>query len=179
MEMINLPANNSWILKKYFLEMAILTIWADKKVEEEELSFLKRLCEYMGFTEDDLENSMIAIEGFVLEHWEDLNTLQNKQDYQQVSAQFIARMSKIADKNRNRLIREVQEREDLMELLRKANSNQLNDKEKVHLQELLIFVLKTIPTLVIISLPQHFLTLPILLKILPRIFLPKAWRLLN
>jgi len=170
MEMINLPANNSWILKKYFLEMAILTIWADKKVEEEELAFLKRLCDYMGFNEDDLENSMIAIEGFVLEHWEDLNTLQNKQDYEQVSAQFIARMSRIADKNRNRLIREVQDREDLMELLRKAKSNELNDKEKVRLQELLIFVLKTIPTLVIISLPQHFLTLPILLKILPKDF---------
>src|SRR5258706_14612623 len=174
MEMINLPANNSWILKKYFLEMAILTIWADKKVEDEELTFLRRLCEYMGFTEDDLENSMIAIEGFVLEHWEDLNTLQNKQDYEQVSAQFVARMSKIASKNRNRLMREVQEREDLMGLLRKARSNELNEKEKEHLQELLIFVLRTIPTLVIISLPQHFLTLPILLKILPKDFFRKG-----
>ncbi len=174
MEMINLPANNSWILKKYFLEMAILTIWADKKVEEEELAFLKLLCGYMGFTEDDLENSMIAIEGFVLEHWEHLNQLQNKQDYQQVSAQFVSRMSKIADKNRNRLIREVQERDDLMDLLRKARSNQLNDKEKEDLQALLIFVLKTIPTLVIISLPQHFLTLPILLKILPKDFFAES-----
>jgi hypothetical protein len=174
MEMINLPANNSWILKKYFLEMAILTIWADKKVEEAELAFLKLLCDYMGFTEDDLENSMIAIEGFVLEHWDHLNQLQNKQDYQQVSAQFIARMSKIAGKNRNRLIREVQGRDDLMELLQKAKASELNDKERVHLQELLIFVLKTIPTLVIISLPQHFLTLPILLKILPKDFFAKS-----
>jgi hypothetical protein len=173
-EMINLPANNSWILKKYFLEMAILTIWADKKVEEEELVFLNRLCEYMGFTEDDLENSMIAIEGFILEHWDHLNQLQNKQDYQQVSAQFIARMSRIADRNKNRLIREVQEREDLMELLRKTKSNELNEKEKMHLQELLIFVLKTIPTLVIISLPQHFLTLPVLMKILPKDFFAES-----
>lgn len=174
MEMINLPANNSWILKKYFLEMAILTIWADKKVEERELAFLKELCDYMGFTEDDLENSMIAIEGFVLEHWEQLSQLANKQDYQQVSTQFIARMSRIADKNRNRLIRAVQERAELMELLRKARSSELNDKEKAELQELLIVVLKTIPTLVIISLPQHFLTLPILLKILPTDFFAES-----
>ena len=174
MEMINLPANNSWILKKYFLEMAILTIWADKKVEERELAFLKELCDYMGFTEDDLENSMIAIEGFVLEHWEQLSQLANKQDYQQVSTQFIARMSRIADKNRNRLIRAVQERAELMDLLRKARSSELNDKEKAELQELLIVVLKTIPTLVIISLPQHFLTLPILLKILPTDFFAES-----
>ena len=169
-ESINLPTNNSWILKKYFLEMAILTIWSDKRVEEAELLFLKILCQYMGFTEDDLENSMIAIEGFVLEHWEDLNKLQNKQDYKQVSEQFIGRMSKIADRNKDRLIREVQGREELMELLRKAKSGQLTEEEKVNLQGLLIFVLKTVPTLVIISLPQQFLTLPILLKILPKDF---------
>ena len=49
----------SWILKKFFLEIAILTIWADKKVEQEELDFLKRFCHYLGFSDDDLENSMI------------------------------------------------------------------------------------------------------------------------
>src|SRR5690606_7203300 len=38
---INLPSENSWILKKFFLEIAILTMWADKKVEEVEVAFLK------------------------------------------------------------------------------------------------------------------------------------------
>jgi len=38
------------------------------------------------------------------------------------------------------------------------------------MQNLLIEVLKTIPTFVIISLPQRFLTLPMLLKILPNNF---------
>lgn len=170
LEAINLPTNNSWILKKYFLEMAILTIWSDKKVENSELQFLKKLCEYLGFSEEDLENSMMAIEGFVLEHWTELDKLQNKQDYQRVSDQFIGRMSKIADRNKNRLIREVQGRLELMELLRRAKSSELSEAEKINLQELLIFVLKTIPTLVIISLPQQFLTLPILLKILPKDF---------
>ncbi len=169
-EAINLPTNNSWILKKYFLEMAILTIWADKRVEEAETTFLKRLCEYMGFTEEDLENSIMAIEGFVLEHWEQLDTLQNKKDYKQVCEQFIGRMSRIIERNKNQLIRRVKEGEDLMELLNKARSNELSELEKDHLQEMLIFVLKTIPTLVIISLPQHFLTLPILMKILPENF---------
>jgi hypothetical protein len=169
-EEINLPTNNSWILKKYFLEMAILTIWSDKKVEGSEQEFLKRLCEYLGFTEDDLENSLMAIEGFVLEHWEQLNHLQNKQDYQQVSEQFIRRMSRIANSNKNRLIREVQDSEELMRLLKKAKSNELTEEEKKEVQELLIYILKTIPTFVIISLPQRFLTLPILLKILPNNF---------
>ncbi len=174
LEEINLPTNNSWVLKKYFLEMSILTIWSDKRVEEIEVIFLKRFCDYLGFSEDDLENSMMAIEGFVLEHWEQLNTLQNKKDYDQVSEQFIGRMSRITNYNKSRLVKEVQKSEELMALLRKAKSNELTEEEKVNMQELLITVLKTIPTFVLISLPQHFLTLRILLKILPKDFFSES-----
>jgi hypothetical protein len=169
-EEINLPTNNSWILKKYFLEIAILTIWSDKKIETDEQAFLKRLCNYMGFSEDDLENSMMAIEGFVLEHWHELDYLQSKQDYQQVSEQFVKRLSKITSNNKNRLVKEVQDSYELMQLLKKSKSGQLTDEEKIQMQKHLIVVLKTIPTFVIISLPQRYLTLPMLLKILPTNF---------
>lgn len=166
-ESINLPTNNSWLLKKYFLEMAILTIWADKKVEERENEFLLRLCEYLDFKEDDLENSMIAIEGFVLEHWEELGHLQNRQDYNEVSERFIKRLSKLTETHKNTIINEIKDSKDLMTLLRKAKVNELAEDEKIKLQVLMVTVLKTIPTFVIISLPQRYLSLPVLLKILP------------
>lgn len=169
-EEINLPTNNSWILKKYFLEIAILTIWSDKKVEQNEQEFLKKLCSYMDFSEDDLENSMMAIEGFVLEHWNELDYLQNKQDYKQVSDQFMKRLSRITDNNKNRLLKEVQDSEELMLLLRRSKASELDDLEKARMHTLLIAALKTIPTFVIISLPKRFLTLPMLLKILPANF---------
>ena len=170
LEEIDLPTNNSWILKKYFLEIAILTIWADKLVEESELGFLKQLCSYLGFSEDDLENSLLAIEGFVLEYWDKLNYLQNKQDYNQLSEQFIGRMRKATGANKSRLLKEVQESGELMDLLKKARAYELTAQEKERMQELLIVAIKTIPTFVIISLPQKFLTLPILMKILPSNF---------
>lgn len=166
-EAINLPTNNSWLLKKYFLEMAILTIWSDKRVEEEENQFLMRLCHYLDFKEEDLENSMIAVEGFVLEHWEELGHLQNKQDYNEVSEDFIKRLAKLTETNKNRIIGEVRGSKDLMDLLQKAKSAELNEEEKRQVQELMFTVLKTIPTFVIISLPQRYLTLPVLMKILP------------
>lgn len=169
-EEINLPTNNSWILKKYFIEIAILTIWADKRVEDSEMEFLKKMSNHIGFSEDDLENSIMAIEGFVLEHWDQLTSLQNKQDYQQVSERFISRMNKVTSAHKNRLLKEVHESKELMALLSKAKSYELTAEEKLHLQEMLITLLKSIPTFVIISLPQRFLTLPMLLKILPQNF---------
>ena len=166
-EAINLPTNNSWLLKKYFLEMAILTIWADKRVEEKENEFLIRLCDYIDFKEEDLENSMIAIEGFVLEHWEELGYLQNKQDYNDVSDRFIKRLSKLTESHKNTIINEMKDSKELMSLLHKAKVNELAEDEKKQLQVLMVTVLKTIPTFVIIALPQRYLTLPVLLKVLP------------
>ena len=111
---------------------------------------------------------MIAIEGFVLEHREQLDYLQNKQDYQRVSEHFISRISKIAEKNKNRLIKEIQDSAEVLTLLKKARTEELTPKESERIRHELILILKTIPTFVIISLPQRFLTLPILMKILPR-----------
>jgi hypothetical protein len=165
---INLPAENSWILKKFFLEMAILTIWADKKFEQAEMDFLKKFALHLGFTDEDLDNSLIAIEGFVLEHWDQLEYLQDKQDYNQVSEQFIKRVAKIAEKNKGRLMKELQQSNDVVNLLKKARSNELTLEEKERMRVELITILRTVPTFVIISLPQKFLTLPILLKILPK-----------
>ncbi|MBC7862023.1 MAG: TerB family tellurite resistance protein [Bacteroidia bacterium] len=174
-ENIDLPSESSWILKKFFLEMAILTIWADKKVEQAEIDFIDQFCRYLGFNGEDAENSMIAIEGFVLEHWQQLEFLQNKQDYQQVSEQFIKRVSKITEKNKGRLMKEINESEEIVNLLKKARSKELSIEEKEMMRLELIYMLKTIPTFVIISLPQRFLTLPILLKILPKnIFLERV-----
>lgn len=167
-EDINLPSENSWILKRFFLEVAILTIWADKKVEQVELDFLKQFCHYLNFSDEDLENSMISIEGFMLEHWGELEYLQDKQDYFQVSDQFIRRVGKLAEKNKTRLLKKIQENEAASMLMKKASSNELTleEKEKVRLQ--LVNVLRSIPTFGLLALPQHFLTLPILLKILPK-----------
>ncbi len=165
---ISLPAENSWILKKFFLEVAILTMWADKKVEEMEMDFLKAFTIHLGFNEDDLENSLIAIEGFVLENWEQLSYLQNKQDYYQVSEQFIKRVAKIAERNKHRLMKELHENEEIRTLLKKSRSAELSAEEKELMRLALIRFLKAIPTFVMISLPRKFLTLPVLLKILPK-----------
>lgn len=165
---INLPSDNSWILRKFYLEIAILTMWADRRVEQTEHDFLRQLCTHLGFTDDDLENSLIAIEGFVLEHWEQLEYLQDKQDYERVSEHFITRVARIAEKNRGKLLKEAQENKAMMALLVKAQAEELTQEESEAVRHHFINVLRAIPTFAIIALPEKFLTLNVLLKILPK-----------
>ena len=172
-EEIDLPTHNSWILKKYFLELAILTVWADRKLEDSEYEFLQKFNATLGFYEEDLENSLLAVEGFVLEHWEYLEVLRSEHDYSEVSKEYVERIRKMAERNAMRIATEMQGKSELNKLLEKAKIDNLSDKEAAKLKEDLISVLKKVPTFVIIGLPTTFLTLPMLLKILPTNIGPK------
>ena len=68
-EEISLPKNNSWLIRKYFLELAIITVSADRVIDEKEKSFLSNFTKFLDFFEEDLEESMIALEGFIIENW--------------------------------------------------------------------------------------------------------------
>lgn len=173
-EGLDLPTNNSWILRKFFLEMAILTIWSDKQVEDEEFEFLNRLAKHLSFNADDLENSLIALEGFVLQHWDELGELQNKKAFQQVSDQFVKRISRILESNKLKLLKEAQNNRQLVTLFKKGQSGDLSPEEKLQTRDAILGLLKTIPNFTVIALPQRFLTFTVLLKILPKDFVSEV-----
>ena len=77
-------------------------------------------------------------------------------------------MARIAEKNKHRLLKELQENKDATELLKKSRSEELTAEEKEAMRKTLVQILRVIPTFTIISLPRKFLTLPVLLKILPK-----------
>ena len=176
MEDLNLQTNNSWILKKYYLEIAILTLWADKRVEETELLFLRSFADAMAFSNEDVENSMLAVEGFLLENWSELDLFHDKKsDNQDVGKQYVDRMARLAARHKDRLMKEVKSANALVAMLTKARTRELDDEEKMKLKEMLVEVLGTIPTFAIVSLPHRFLTLPIIMQILPKNFMVETF----
>ena len=128
----------TWILRKYLLELAILTIWADEVVTKEERSFIAKLANRLGFDDNELMTSMAAIE--------------------------------------DDIVSEIQGNEELVTLLNKSAKGELTEDEQIILRNHLLNLLRNLPVFVIISLPGSFLTLPLLLKVLPESVLPNAFR---
>lgn len=164
---IYIPNQNSWLLKKFFLELAILTVWVDRKLEESEMVFLKAFSKKMGFYEEDLENSLLAVEGFILENWDQLNKLRSGHVLDEISTEYLKRVKITTDRNAIRINNELKSNTNLSKLLLKSKSENLTKEEEKQLHNGLISVLKAVPTFVIIGLPVSYLTLPMLLKILP------------
>ncbi len=166
-EAIDLTDMSMWILRKYILELAILFVWADKIVTEEEQSFINMLGLKLDFSEKEIERSMAAIESFVVTNWGNVSFLQEKNNFSVISNQFINRVTKVAHENKEMISSEIKEREELMKLLAKSTKEDLSEAEQIFVRNHLIDILKTLPTFIIIALPGSFLTLPLLMKILP------------
>ncbi|MDX2249114.1 MAG: hypothetical protein SF052_20170 [Bacteroidia bacterium] len=167
----------SWAMKKYFLELAILTTWANRQISELEREFLARLAALLRLTPEELTHSMVAVENFVFEYWDQVHYLQIKQNYRIVSERLIRRMGQTARINQKRISNEIAESRELVVLLRKSATQALTPEEKEKVREQLLDILRAIPAFTFLLLPGAFITLPILFRIIPKnILYPSSFR---
>ena len=174
---MNIENVDSWLVKKYFLELAILTVWVNRHLNPEEQIFLRELNEKMGLSEQDLQASMEAIRDFVLQYWDKVHYLTIRQNYRVVSEQMLRRLRTIVKDNQRMLVNEVKGSRDLALLIGKYTTGEASKDEIEQLRVGLLDILKAIPAYSYLLLPGSFLTLPILLRILPKsILFPSSYR---
>ncbi len=173
---INFEVANSWILKKYILELASLTAWSDGLLDDVEQVQLKKLQQKLHLSDEDFEESLLAAESFILQNRARLHYLKENSQYKEASGIVIRRTKMVMNKFKAKIGQEINESKELVALLNKSRSEQLSKEEKEKVRTQLIDILKTIPIFVIIALPGSFLTLPVLLKILPKGVMPSAFQ---
>ncbi len=159
---------SSTVLKKYFLELAILTSCIDEEISPSEISFLKELSVKLGFTSNELEIATIAIESFMVEHWQQVNYLQTSHNFEGISGHLVHDLTAIIKKHAKKLSEAVYKDQGLVTLLIKLRNDSLTMDEKKRVRFQLIEVINSLPPLQVVSLPRTFLTLPVLVQILPK-----------
>jgi hypothetical protein len=176
-ETLRPEAASSWILKKYFLELAILTTGAKRAITEEEREFLQSFAAHLGLPQEELLASMDAVLDFVQQYWQKVHYLQEKQNYLVVSERLIRRLRILVRKNQRMIAQEIEESKELVFLLRKSAAQELTPVEKEKVREQLLDILRSIPAITVFMLPFGSITLPILLRIIPKYILyPSSFR---
>ncbi len=165
-----LPIHESdpWIIRKFFLELAMLTVWSDKKVDEKEREFLKSFNESLGFNDDEFEVSLIAVEGFLLQNWSQLERLQSKIDYAAVSEEYIGHLVKMCSRHMNKLESMITDDTPLLSAIKKGNSNELNEDDRQMIRKKFLEILQSIPNFRVVMLPDEFLSYENLLRVIPK-----------
>ena len=167
---IDLRQADTWLLKKYVLELAILMIWSDQKVDEKERMFLIDLCDKLSLNKNELDVSLIAIESFVIENWKEVYFLQTKHSYQLIGETIIARLKKLIVNHRDYFEKKMATLQALQ--LNNLSLEEMSDEQKEKVKQKLIDIIKQIPDVKVVSLPEKFLSLQVLLKIFPKELIP-------
>ncbi|MCB0745218.1 MAG: hypothetical protein KDC67_15020, partial [Ignavibacteriae bacterium] len=80
----------------------------------------------------------------------------------------------LISRNSKRLLKELRESKELMVLLTQSTVRDLSDEEQKKMQDQLLDIFKSIPSLAIFMLPGGAILLPLFIKFIPKL-LPSAF----
>ena len=128
----------------------------------------------LGKSKKEVDFELRFVENFFEQNKEKVAYLSNKN----LAVQFYDGMSKNVSKlilrNSKRLKKELTQSRELVSLLSKSTVKDLNAEEKKKVQNQLLDIFKSIPSLAIFMLPGGAILLPIFIKLIPKL-LPSAF----
>lgn len=167
---------NTWLEKKYILELAIFIAFSDRMIEKEEMDFLNKLCGLLKLDDMDLQSGIINVETFMCENWDKLSLLRNKSHSGLILADVKHKMIGLGKKYKDSIITEIKESKELVQLIQKSREQELSAVEKEKVKKQLIDIFKTIPAISIFMLPGGSVILLALFEILPKELLPSGFK---
>ncbi|PWL38451.1 hypothetical protein DKG77_09305 [Flagellimonas aquimarina] len=160
--------------KDYFMDMACLTIWEDKSLDYTESDYILGLGIDLEKSEKEVRSALNFVKDFFKKNSSKISYLNDKNLALQFYDGMSKNVSKLILRNSKRLKKELTESKELVTLLSKSAVKELNKEEKKKVQNQLLDIFKTIPSLAIFMLPGGAVLLPIFIKLIPKL-LPSAF----
>lgn len=158
----------------YYLDLACMSTWSDLKFESKEVNFLNKLGEDLKITKNIIDESINSVQVFYSTHKNKIALLSSKNIMHSFYDNSSLIVSKLISRNSKRLYKELKESKDLVMLLSQSTHRDLTAKEQKQMQEQLLDLIKSIPSLAIFMLPGGAILLPLFIKFIPKL-LPSAF----
>ncbi|MEN1785891.1 MAG: LETM1-related biofilm-associated protein [Bacteroidota bacterium] len=160
--------------KQYLLDIACLTIWEDGQLENTETAFVDELGGLLGKDRTAIQKALTNVVVFFQTNRERIPYLKDLNLASRFYEGMTRNVSKLILRNSKRLKKELSESRELVKLLAKSATQELTQEERKKIQQQLLDIFKTIPSLAIFMLPGGAVLLPIFIKLIPKL-LPSAF----
>lgn len=160
--------------KNYILDLACMATWTDKKIDKSEQRFLIQLGTDLNIPKSRIKDSITSVNLFYSVNKDNIALLSSKNIVQSFYNNSGKMVTKLISRNSKRLYKELRDSKELMVLLTQSTVRDLNDEEQKKVQEQLLDIFKSIPSLAIFMLPGGALLLPLVIKFIPKL-LPSAF----
>ena len=175
MEDFSFFVKTHWLLKRFLLDVSILTAISNEVLLDEELDFLVELCKYLDIPFEELEENLMQTESFLMRSENKVQFINDSSSYKKAYSSLSGRWTKIILRNKDKLSIELKESKELVSLVKKSATQELTKEEKEIVKTQFKDVMKSVPSLAIFMLPGGALLLPLVLKIVPDL-IPSAFK---
>lgn len=158
----------------YVLDIACMATWSDQIIDTTEHKFLVKLGEDFDIEENKVIDSITSVNHFFTEHKEHISLLSSKNVVKSFYDNSSKMVSKLISRNSKRLYKELKESKELVKLISQAAVRDLSEEEQKKINDQLLDIIKSIPSLAIFMLPGGALLLPLFIKFIPKL-LPSAF----
>jgi len=147
-------------LSKYYItDISCMAFWSDKIIDSKEYGFLQKLAKDLKINVEIIAQSVNDINQFYKDNKEQIALLNSKNMIQSFYDNSSKMVSKLIKRNSKRLLKELNESKDVMVLLTQSTTRQLTDEELKKVQNQLLDIFKSIPSLAIFMLPGGMILL--------------------
>lgn len=160
--------------KQYILDIACMATWGDKIIDKDEQQFLYQLGKDLKLENTNVTQSIETINAFYTANKDNIALLSSKNIIKTFYDNSSKLVSKLIKRNGKRLKKELIQSKELMILLSQSTVRELTENEQKKVQEQLLDIFKSIPSLAIFMLPGGALLLPLFVKFIPKL-LPSAF----
>ena len=160
--------------KQYIIDIACIASWSDKIIDIDEHKFLVQLSKDLHIKPEVVEQSIKDINTFYILNSDQIPLLSSKNMAKSFYDNSSKMVSKLISRNSKRLMKELRESKELMVLLSQSTSRELTEEEQKKMQEQLMDIIKSIPSLAIFMLPGGGILLQLFVKFIPKL-LPSAF----
>lgn len=167
LENLDFTIVSSQVLKKYIFELAILVIYADKLITKEEKKFIELLKRKLCLGNNEVESCQVSVESFMISNWQQMVFLQKRNHFTILQEQLINKLATAISKNKKVFIAQIQNNPELERLLKKTSKEKLNTDEKNKICQGLLEVIRTLPSVILSTVPKSFFTYSVLMQIIP------------
>jgi len=165
---------NNELEKYYILDLACMATWSDQMIDIDEQHFLEKLGNDLQFNFSRTQHAIKNVNNFYTQNRDNIALLSSKNVVQSFYSNSSKMVKKLITRNSKRLYKELKDSKELMVLLTQSTVRDLSTEEQKKVQEQLLDIFKSIPSLAIFMLPGGALLLPLVIKFIPKL-LPSAF----
>lgn len=160
--------------KYYILDLACMATWSDQTIDVEEQYFLEQLGKDLNLSITRTQQSIKAVNTFYSKNMSNIALLSSKNVVKSFYDNSSKMVKKLITRNSKRIYKELKDSKELLVLLTQSTKRELTKEEQQKVQEQLLDIFKSIPSLAIFMLPGGALLLPLVVKFIPKL-LPSAF----